>query len=230
MKKVYFLKWKNNSLILSDYNEINMLENLTESNISVSYGDSLSENDLDLIKSDFRINVEKAVNRWINDSKFLQYILISAVVFLVSYYFLSYVVRDPVPFVDEFILSLVLAAMAWNRLKNQQYKSDKVLQKKVEMEQYLSDVNYSSTDFVSQVELYLEKLSSMDHEEKKQMIESGAVPVFFTSEKKELVTLLRLLEEYRKRNRFKKGLKLPHELVELADQIKSYLKYHSSIV
>jgi len=230
MKKVYFLKLKNNAYLFNDYNELNLLENLTEGNISVSYGDSVTEDDLDKIRTEFRINIEKSVNRWINDSKFLVHLLMSAGVFLVSFYFLSYVVRDPIPYVDELILSFVLSGMAWYRLKNQQYQSDKVIQKKVEMEQYLSEINYTSSDFVSQVELYLEKLSAMDHDERKKMIDSGAVPVFFTSEKKELVTLLRLLEDYRKKTRFRKGPKLPYEIYELIDQIKSFLKYHSSIV
>ncbi len=230
MKKVYFLKWKNSSLIVNDYTDLNLMENLTEGNISVSYGGSLTDVDHELIKTEFRVNIEKAVNRWINDSKFLIHLLLSAGVFLVSFYFLSYVVRDPVPFVDEIILSFVLAGLAWYRLKNQQNQSEKVIQKKVELEQYLSDVSYESSDFVTQVELYLEKLGSMDQEERSRMIESGAVPVFFTSEKKELVTLLRLLENYKKKNRFKKGYSFPLELTEFISQIRAFLKYHSSMV
>jgi len=155
----------------------------------------------------------------------------TAAVFLVSYYFLSYVIRDPLPFVDEIVVSAVLGALAWSRLKNQQYHSEQVIQKKLEMEQYLNQVVFESSDFIKQMELYLEKLADMDSVEQKKLLESGAVPVFFTSEKRSLLKLLKAVELFKKRNRFKRKNKaLPPEVKALVKQVRDFMKYHSSMV
>ncbi|QEN07489.1 hypothetical protein EXM22_05610 [Oceanispirochaeta crateris] len=230
MKHIFYIKWKENSLVLNECNAQNLIENLSEENIELAYGESVTDQDLDLIKTELKIDIENAVNRWINDSRFFVHLLMSTGVFLVSYYFLSYVVRDPIPLVDEIVLSLLMAGLSWYRLKNQQYKTDKVIHKKIEMEQYLSDIPYVKNDFIVQVELYLEKLSSMGIEEQKSLFDSGAVPVFFTSSKKDLIKLLRLLEKFGSKNPFSKEKRLPPEINELKKQMRSFLKYHSSMV
>ena len=150
----------------------------------------------------------------------------SAGVFLVSYYFLSYVVRDPLPFVDEIVISAVLGVLAYFRLNNQENKSDKAVGRKLELEQSLADISCESSPFLSEVELYLEKLAAMDGNERKELSESGGVPVFFSSDKKQLVRLYKaLMHSNRKIRR-----SYPVELKTLLEQIKEYLKYHSSMV
>jgi DNA-dependent RNA polymerase auxiliary subunit epsilon len=167
MKNVIYLKWKDKKLVLNECTPQNLIEHLSEENMKVSFSESISDEDLDYIKTELKIDIENSVNSWINDSRFVFHLLISAGVFLVSYYFFSYVIRDPLPLVDEIVLSLLIAGFSWYRLKNQQYKSDTVIHKKVEIEQYLADIPYNSSDFLVQVELYLEKLASMNDMEQK---------------------------------------------------------------
>ena len=207
------------------------MEVLEEGELQVDYGASLEEEEIAFIKNDLKLGIEQSINNWINDRRFFVHLLMTAAVFLVSYYFLSYVIRDPLPFVDEIVVSAVLGALAWSRLKNQQYHSEQVIQKKLEMEQYLNQVVFESSDFIKQMELYLEKLADMDSVEQKKLLESGAVPVFFTSEKRSLLKLLKAVELFKKRNRFKRKNKaLPPEVKALVKQVRDFMKYHSSMV
>ncbi|MBF9017677.1 MULTISPECIES: hypothetical protein [unclassified Oceanispirochaeta] len=230
MKDIFFLKWKDHTLYLSEHEDKNFIDALEEEDIRVCYGSGLNEEDNSFIKTEMKAGIETAVNNWINDSRFIIHLLMAAGVFLVSFYFLSYVIRDPLPMVDEIVLSLLLAALAWYRLKNQEYQSEKVIHKKVELEQELSSITMEQMEYLKQIELYLEKLADMNGGELKKLLDSGAVPVFFTSEKKNLLKFVKSVDKYRKKTRFSKNRKFPGELNELSKQIRSFMKYHSSMV
>ncbi len=207
-----------------------LLKSLESEEARVLFGSDPGEEDLNKVKSELKVSIEKAVNRWINDSKFLLHMVMAGGVFLVSFYFLSYVIRDPLPMVDEIILSVLLGGLAFYRLKNQQYQSDKAIERKLEMEQYLQSLPVEKSGFLMQVELYLEKLGDMDHSEVKKIIDSGAVPAFFTSDKKEMLKLVKAAEIYRKKIRFKKGQSIPGEIEYLIKQFRAFIRYHSSMV
>ena len=226
MKNIYYLKWNSRSLLLSEKNDRDLISALEEEDIRILHGEHLSEDDLRSIKLSLKVSIEKGVNRWIADSRFLLHCVMAAAVFLVSYYFLSYVIRDPLPVVDEVVLSGVLAFLAYIRLRNQEYRSEKAVSRKLELEQSLSDLSCESSPFLSQAELYLEKLAGMKDKERNEMIESGGVPVFFSSEKKQLLRFYKALN--RSGRKVKKNY--PRELKELIRQIRDFLKYHSSMV
>ena len=100
-------------------------------------------------------------------------------IFLISFYFLSYVVRDPIPLVDEILISLGLALLGWYRLKNQEVNSEQALLKKQELNQILNRIPFESAEYLNQIELYLEKLSSMKESEKTGYAEGRSFsPVF----------------------------------------------------
>lgn len=230
MKDIYFLKWKDHTLYLSEHEDKKMLDALEEEELRICYGSQLSEEDNNSIKTEMKAGIETAVNKWINDSRFVVHLLMAAAVFLVSFYFLSYVVRDPLPLVDEIVLSLFLGGLAMYRLKNQQYQSEKVIHRKLELEQYLGNIAMEKMEYLTQLELYLEKLADMESLELKKLLESGAVPLFFTSEKKNLLKIIKAIDLNKKKKRFRKNSKLPGELNELCKQFRSFMKYHSSMV
>ncbi len=51
--------------------------------------------------------VENSVNNWITESRFVPRFIGAAVVFLVTYFFLSFVIRDPLPMLDEVVAGLI---------------------------------------------------------------------------------------------------------------------------
>jgi hypothetical protein len=226
MKNIYYLKWNNRSLLLHEEKDQELISRLDNEELRILYGNRLAEEDLRSIKTSLKISIERGVNRWISDSRFLLHCVMAAGVFLVSYYFLSYVVRDPLPLVDEIILSLLLGILAYFRLNNQEYKSERAVGRKLELEQSLADMPCEGSSFLGEVELYLEKLDAMDDRERRDLTESGGVPVFFSADKKELLRL------YKAARSGKRSLRrsYPAELKVLMDQIGEYLKYHSSMV
>ncbi|MDC7240689.1 MAG: hypothetical protein PQJ50_10045 [Spirochaetales bacterium] len=230
MNDIYYLRWKDRSLYLCELEGENFLGPLEREDLRVLCGTQPEEEDINSVKNQMKLSIEKAVNSWINDSKFLLHILMAAGVFLVSFYFLSYVVRDPLPLVDEIILSALLGGLAFYRLTNQQYQSEKAIQRKLEMEQYLTSLSVEKSPFLEQVELYLEKLADMDEGEVKKIIDSGAVPAFFTSDRKDMLKLIKAAEQYKKKTRFKKGKSLPPEMSGLIRQFRAFMRYHSSMV
>ncbi len=226
MKHIYYLKWQEHSYIFTEGKDLEIIGELDREELDIYYGSRFSEEDLRYVKNSLKISIEKGVNRWISDSRFILHCIMSAGVFLVSYYFLSYVIRDPLPVIDEIVLSTILAVLAYFRLNNQEYKSDKALGRKLELEQSLADISCHSSTLISEVELYLEKMRHMNDSEQRELSESGGVPVFFSSRRKELVNLYKAIN----RSRRKKRLSWPAELKALMRQIRDYLKYHSSMV
>ncbi|MDC7232115.1 MAG: hypothetical protein PQJ58_02695 [Spirochaetales bacterium] len=230
MKTIYYLKWKDQSALFSDLDHQSLISALDEEDLRICYGSSLTEEDKNSINIEMKTAVETAVNRWINDSRFLIHLLMAAGVFLVSYYFLSYVIRDPLPVIDEIILSILLGALAWYRLKNQEHQSERAINRKLELGQFLSAMPMEQTELLEQIELHLENLADMNPVEVKKLIRSGAVPVFFTTEKKKLMKIVMAADVYRKKRRFSRKQQVPVEFNEFCTQVRAYMKYHSSIV
>lgn len=66
--------------------------------------------------------IEDAVNSWITESRFIPRFLGSAGIFLFVYFFLSFVIRDPLPMLDE-IVSGIAAAVIFYILMGRKYKN-----------------------------------------------------------------------------------------------------------
>ena len=226
MKNIYHLKWNNNSRIFTEQKDQELINSLENDDIRLLYGSRLTEEEQRSLNTSLKVIIEKGVNRWISDSRFLLHCIMSAGVFLVSYYFLSYVIRDPLPVIDEIIISLVLGILAYFRLNTQEYKSEKALDRKLQLEQSLSEMPRETSSFLSDVELYLEQLADMDESQRMDITKSGGVPVFFSSERKQLLRLYKAAGSSGKKIRRND----PPELKTFLTQIRDYLKYHSSMV
>ncbi len=223
---VYILKWLERRLILAERDSLKFIEALDSEEARIYYGSPPVEEDREALNLELKVHIERGVNRWISDSRFLLHSLLAAGVFLVTYFFLSYVIRDPLPLVDEILGALVLAVLAWFRLNNQQYQSEKALRKKLELEQKSREITWEHSSLVQAVELYLEQLAQMNPEDRNAVLVSGAVPVFFSSHRQDLGKMYSLLGKRRDR-RFKKDYP---EIASLFKQIHKYLKHHSSMV
>ena len=225
-RNIYFLHWNSNKCFLSNLPEkaelINFLE---EENIKGYYGSSPDTEDMLYFQTEGKVKVEMAVRSWYNDSRFLLYFILSIGIFLLSFYFLSYVIRDPLPLVDEIVLSSVFAILGWHRLKNQDVHSEKALLKKQELIQFLNRIPFESAPFLKQVELYLEKVSLMKKTEVDQMLAEGTMPLFFNTYGSEVQDLRKALEGSLKRKKKRKQNKPDYpELKILLSQINNYIK------
>ncbi len=57
--------------------------------------------------------VEESVNNWITESRFIPRFLSSAAFFLLVYFFLSFVIRDPIPMIDEIAGGIAAAVLLY---------------------------------------------------------------------------------------------------------------------
>lgn len=234
-RNIYFLHWNTHKCFISDLPEkSDLIEFFENEAIKGLYGTSPDTEDLQSFQSEWKVKVDLAVRSWFNDSKFLLHFTLATCIFLLSFYFLSYVIRDPLPLVDEIVLSLILGILGWYRLSNQEVHSEKALVKKQELIQSLNSISFESGDFLKQVELYLEKVSSMNRDEVLDMMKEGATPLFFNTYTQEMIAFRKALENHLKKNRFsgkslfrKKGtasVEIYPEMQILFDQLTVFLK------
>ncbi|OQY33871.1 MAG: hypothetical protein B6241_06565 [Spirochaetaceae bacterium 4572_59] len=234
-RNIYFLHWNTNKCFISDLPEKSeLIEYFENGAIKGQYGSSPDTEDLQSFQSEWKVKIDLAVRSWFNDSKFLLHFILATAIFLLSFYFLSYVIRDPLPLVDEIVLSLVLSILAWFRLSNQEVHSEKALVKKQELTQSLNSISFENGAFLKQVELYLEKVSSMERNEVLEMMKEGATPLFFNTYSQEMIDFRKALGNHLKKSRFsvgrlfrKKGtvlLETYPELQILFDQLTVFLK------
>ena len=198
-RNIYFLHWNNNRCFIANPPaKAALIDFLENEDIKGYYGSSPSAEDMQNFQANWKVKIDLAIRAWFNDSKFILHFILATGIFLLSFYFLSYVIRDPLPLVDEIVLSFLLALLGWHRLANQDVQSEKALLKKQELTDYLNRIPFESVEFLKQVELYLEKIGSMSGVEKSDFIREGSVPLFFNSYSQEMMDFRKALEGFLK--------------------------------
>ena len=119
--------------------------------------------------------IESAVKSWVSDARFLPRFLMSAGVFLFTYLFLSFVIRDPIPIVDEILLAGVLSIVAYYLLGRRDQRSNLALKKRVELRTSVDRIVFKEDTFVREVEEALQRNES-DGRDKvlKQMLDNAS--------------------------------------------------------
>jgi hypothetical protein len=234
-RNIYFLNWNDNKCFISDLPEKDALISfLEEERLKGYYGTSPGAEDMHSFQTICKVKIEIAVQSWFNDKKFLLHFVVAVGIFLLSFYFFSYVIRDPLPLVDEIILSLILAVLGWHRLSNQEVHSEKALLKKQELIEAMNRIPFENADYLKQIELYLEKLSAMKPDDLESLEKEKTTPLFFNSYSREMTDFRKALDRYLKEGRSgifslfkrkqseKKDVK-PQELYFLYNQLSDYL-------
>ncbi len=106
--------------------------------------------------------IDRGVDRWIQDKRYIPRLLISAAVFLVLYFFFSLAVRDPIPVIDEFLISLAGAIGIATLLTKKDKKSDLAMKKRLLLKQNGSRGTYEVLEELTIYEEYLNKCSSIE--------------------------------------------------------------------
>jgi len=128
---------------------------LERETISGHYGTEPRVESLTLFRNELYRLVETEVRRWVADARFIPRFLISAVIFLVSYLFLSFVVRDPVPMLDELAVSLGLSILGYILLGRRDLKSDAALKRRIALRNKVDSIVFTESEFVRRLETAL---------------------------------------------------------------------------
>lgn len=106
--------------------------------------------------------IDRGVDRWIQDARYLPRLLISAAVFLITYFFFSLAVRDPLPMVDELVIATALAIGVAIWLSRRDKKGEMAMKRRLELKQNASRSDFAIEDGVSAYEEYLDTCSAFD--------------------------------------------------------------------
>jgi L-lactate permease len=106
--------------------------------------------------------IDFSVDRWIQDKQYVPRLLISAVVFTISYFIFSLAVRDPIPMIDELIISSGLAFVTWRSLTRRDSRSTVAQHRRQELKVRASERVQKTCQELFALEAYLDELSSFD--------------------------------------------------------------------
>lgn len=106
--------------------------------------------------------IDYSVDRWIQDKQYVPRMLASAVVFTISYFIFSLAVRDPIPMIDELVISAVLAVVTWRTIARRDSRSAIAQHRRHELKVRASDRRTVIVDELFALEAYLDNLESYD--------------------------------------------------------------------
>jgi len=106
--------------------------------------------------------IDKGVDRWIQDARYFPRLLTGAAVFLIAYFFFSLAIRDPVPMVDELIIASGLTIAVTTYISKRDKKSDLAMKRRMELKQNASRADFELLEGLSAYEEYLTTCSYLD--------------------------------------------------------------------
>jgi len=149
---------------------------------------------LTLFRNDLYRQVEAGVRSWLNDVRFIPKFLISTGVFLLVYFFLSYVILDPIPVLDELAGGLGASILSYILLGKRDLASQRAAQKRLALRVAVDRIVFRDSPFVKRVEETLHRHEAEGIEEVIRRIVEPAQQVLESPLKAEALQFLDLLE------------------------------------
>jgi len=131
--------------------------------LSGSYGREPRVESLTLLRNELYRRIENDVRDWINERRFIPRFLIAAGAFLVTFLFLTIVIRDPLPVVDETVAAIVVAVVVFGAIGRRFEQSKVAGQRRVMMRSRVDGVVFSEDAFVLQIEELLHRCEEMEY-------------------------------------------------------------------
>lgn len=121
------------------------------------YGGEPRVESLTLFRNDLYRMIEAGVKNWVAEKRFIPRFIISAGAFLLAYIFFSLVVRDPLPIIDEVLLSLGASILTYFFLYKKDQHSQAALKKRVELRTKVDRIVFIEDPFIKSIEEILHK-------------------------------------------------------------------------
>ena len=106
--------------------------------------------------------IDRGVDRWIQDARYIPRLMISAAVFLVTYFFLSLAVRDPIPVIDELLIASALAVVTAVSLSKRDKQGDVAMKRRLVLKQQASRCDFAIEEGLSIYEDFLDTCAHID--------------------------------------------------------------------
>ena len=131
---------------------------------------TLTKQQKDEASYSFYSSIDFAVDRWIQDKQYVPRLLVSALVFLVAYFILSLAIRDPIPMVDELVISTVLTVACWHFLAKRDTRSSIAVKRRYELKQSAGSPTFLQKEGMEVLEAFLDEVSHLDSLDLCQML------------------------------------------------------------
>ena len=180
---------------------------LKRTDIVGKYGEEPRVESLTLFRNDLYRMIEEAVRNWVAEVRFIPRFMLSAGAFLITYLFFSFVVRDPLPWVDELLIGLGVAVAAYFLLSRKDQRSNMALKRRVQLRSAVDRIVFQEDSFVRDIEAALQKSESESREKVLREMLSGIEDNFSIADEQEAQQLVGYLEkrfnsrEYRKQEK-----------------------------
>lgn len=199
MVYLYYLK-SLNPLLLNPYyknKEIGDIE--SEEPVTIYSANTLTQDDVEFLEKRSFLDIDKSVNLWIQEKRYYPRLFASAFAFFIMYFFLSLVIRDPIPIADEMLGSAAFAIFTWVYFARRDVKSSIVNKKKIEIKRKINEATYTDLPVLNVLENYLYELQSRDNldiADSLTLVEGELDPILINSDENVLVdSILKLLKE-----------------------------------
>jgi hypothetical protein len=146
---------------------------LDKGDIRGHYGEEPRVESITLFRNELYRLIEQEVKGWISDARFIPRFVISAAIFLVAYLFLSFVIRDPIPVLDELAISAGLSIAAYLLLGRRDLKSDAALKRRIAERSAVDRIEFTESEFLKRVE---SALISKENEKPEALLEQITRP------------------------------------------------------
>jgi hypothetical protein len=164
---IYHLHRKDgSSLFLHPFGDSEKFTELLEKyDIEGKYGKEPRVESLTMFRNELYRMIEDHVKGWVSEIRFLPKFLMASGLFLLAYLFLSLVVRDPLPMLDEIAISLGLSIGLYIMLGKRDQHSNLALKKRVDLRTRVDRIVFRESTFVREVEEALQRNESGSSEE-----------------------------------------------------------------
>jgi hypothetical protein len=182
------------SLILHPFRSPEKLAAALEQTIVTGrYGRDPSVESLSAFRAEVYRLIDASVRRWLADSRFIPKFLISAATFLVSYFFFSYVLRDPIPALNG-VLALAAAAAAFILIGRRDVRSDAAGKRRQVLVEKADRIPFTESEFVKRAEQSLHRIEARALEEVAGEIVAPSLAELGAEDREEAIQFLGLLE------------------------------------
>ena len=191
-----------------------LLAHLDHGAVQGRYGKEPRVESLTLFRNELYRMIETAVKNWVSDLRFIPKFLMSTGVFLIAYFFFSYVIRDPVPVIDEIAIALGAAIVTYVLVGRKDMSSERATKKRLELRTIVDRIQFRESDFVKRVEEILNRNESEEFEKLIKYIVQPKQQQLGPADKEEVSQFLKLLESRFNIRRLKREEKVLRKYVE----------------
>ncbi len=158
------------------------------------YGREPRVESLTVLRGELYRRIELAVRRWLSDVRFIPKFLFSTGMFLVTYFFTSYAIPDPIPVIDELAFAFGAGILTYVLIGRKDISSELAVHKRAALRAAVDRIIFRDSDFVQQVETTLHRNESSSMQEVIRQILSPQEAELEALDPEEAAQFIRLLE------------------------------------